>query len=80
MQGLTFKTVYAMYLNDMTIFNDEVLPYSESSVRRCWDGVMVAENVSLCDKAVVGKCSACIQLRERLLKVSKPRVVIFDIP
>ena len=68
-QGLTFKTVFEMYLSDMGTFGDEILPYAETSVRRSWEAVMKAMNVSIRDKAVVGKCSTCIDLRTRLLTV-----------
>ena len=68
-QGVSFQTVFSMYITDIEGFGDE-LPYSESSVRRAWEEVKVSKGVALRENAPLGKCSTCISLRTKMLTVS----------
>ena len=68
-QGVTFQTIYAMYLADVDSLGDELL-LSETTVRKAWNEVMGSMNVSLRSNPMMSKCTVCLSLRTRLLKVS----------
>ena len=68
-QGVTFQTIFSMYLTDIDFFGDEIV-YSEYSVRRAWEDVKESEEVSLRDNPPLGKCHVCISLRTKMLTVS----------
>ena len=67
-KGITFKTVFAMYLTDIHNFGDK-LPFSESTVQRFWKRRLAENQVSFRDTPIVGKCTLCISLKTKVLQV-----------